>query len=1673
MTSPRDMTGVYIPVVALLLILGAVLLLRGQGGTATTVNDRALENSDGSADFSHPDLFFAYHTEIRTAEDSPDYPVNYRMAEFESALAARKKPGKKLDWVERGPANVPGRTRALLVDPDDSNHQTWFAGSVSGGLWKTMDEGRSWQSLTDHLPNLAVSALAMADSDRDVIYMGTGEGFANIASVAGSGIFKSTDRGQSWAQLASTMEGTDFLFVNRLVVDPDDANTVLAATLRGIFRTIDGGSSWEQVYAPGNRLGVQDLRASPDDFDIQFATVNNRGVLRSTDGGQTWHRSLEEFVSSPRRMELAIAPSNPDVVYVSSEAGNGSELYRSSDGGQTWNPVFESSGSEAADWLDVQGWYDQAIAVHPYNEDHVYLGGVRLWQAAIVPGTQHITYLSAFEEENTRPFMEFTVFNGANYFGGRLLSGDVNDQVRGISSDDFVSVEVRFGPGRSQKAHRFSVSRSGGLAGDGGAGIALSDYRYEDYADVPFEVWDVDNDRQLMASFRDQANDGVFNLIHPGGESGRDEQSREYLFMHLIPYEAGASNLIASNGGASVNQLYFLWPFLADDGTWDAENLPESVLRISATSANALLRQTDLHPASQSIHVDHHNIHIIPIDRARSEFKILNANDGGVYFSEDGGGRFLPAGRGYNTTQFYGVDKRPGVNSYIAGSQDNGSWRSYVNPHARQGWLPATGGDGFETVWHSQNEEFLLTSSYYNNVYRSTTGGRNFTSGGGIGDVGAGNAPFVTVFGNSRDVPDRVFMIGSTGVWRSDNFGGSWSSVLIPAQDWRGGSTNGKVRVSLANPDVVWAGYRMDSTEPRTGRMHVSVDAGRTFEAVTVPDMAPQATISGLATHPLEERTAYVLFSVYSGPKILRTTDLGQTWTDLSGYDGSTTSTNGFPNVAIYDLLVMPHEPDVIWAGTEIGIFESFDGGTNWVFSDNGLPAVSVWQLRLIDGQIVVATHGRGLWTLEVQEILPDTEGYGPEIGDEFIFFVDGTNTRFEVYDGAIVPDGLNAGLGGKVLRLDHGSHAYRSFQFPRDIGVNVVPNVRQRDVLHVRLRVDKENSGKGNMALMFVDKTDGSTATDGTADLPFRAQWRIPEEIRDGQWHELDIPMPPATWRRLEVARASGTLGEIARHWYYSGAVTAEGVRVAGDDMGPQTSEHAELWQEFEWGNVQALGVIWDNDEGGGAVWLDDVFIGQPGLDLTVATEPVGAMSGVSFAALVDGNEISWTPDPAFGGYHVYASGEPITEVASEGVILLQYFSANATTHAVTHRLESPFASLAPVEAHYAVTSLSPFGVENPDVSASSGSVANPDLTETPFIMELTDREADQLTTSLFERTASRDGFPELLEPFRLDAGHSSAGQGGMFPESDADLSGVFWMGQSSRNELFVYAEIRDNVVALAGSDVAPADAWQYDSIELGWGNYDVREVAGGSVVAGSPHRRIERGKYADYQLRISAHEGDQVVHLYAGWSLNGPVPGGTGAFGLMEDADGKTIGWKVLVVLPLDAIQDVASGDAVLDPVTGTDVRLVPMNIALNDADESGGREKQIQWSVKYNADDEWASTPAQWQVVAIAGRGRWLATEKGGELPGTFALQQNYPNPFNPSTTIAFSLASPERVTLSVFDVLGRSVATVMDGLEMKQGSHMVQFDGSALASGLYFYKLEAGRSFVETRRMLLVK
>ena len=232
-------------------------------------------------------------------------------------------------------------------------------------------------------------------------------------------------------------------------------------------------------------------------------------------------------------------------------------------------------------------------------------------------------------------------------------------------------------------------------------------------------------------------------------------------------------------------------------------------------------------------------------------------------YSTNSGRTINPVGSGYNTTQFYGVAKRPRVDTYIGGTQDNGTWLSGTRPNKESRWQHRVGGDGFDVVWNAQNDQLVLASTQFNGFFRSVNGGRSFQySVNGHGDVG-GSTQFLTVLGYSPERPNRVFSVGRSGVWVTQDFGRNWEGVPIPQGAWLNiASGSGRVEVSLANPDIVWAGYRVDDTPPITGSLHLSIDGGRTFRPTTVPDIAPQSSISGLATHPYVAGAAYVLFSV-------------------------------------------------------------------------------------------------------------------------------------------------------------------------------------------------------------------------------------------------------------------------------------------------------------------------------------------------------------------------------------------------------------------------------------------------------------------------------------------------------------------------------------------------------------------------------------------------------------------------------------------------------------------------------------------------------------------------------------------------------------------------------------------------------------------------------------------
>jgi hypothetical protein len=374
---------------------------------------------------------------------------------------------------------------------------------------------------------------------------------------------------------------------------------------------------------------------------------------------------------------------------------------------------------------------------------------------------------------------------------------------------------------------------------------------------------------------------------------------------------------------------------------------------------------------SSFVHPDQHNLYPIKVNDASKTFQLLMSNDGGVFLSKTSSspgtvqGDWTKVGFGYNTSQFYGADKRPAAQEYFGGMQDNGTWYTPKGTVSSASTYfttnPSLGGDGFNVLWHSQDDKKMIGGSQYNYLVRTIDGGISWSvawTGFPLASGSPDNSkfPFITKLVGSKKAPDVIYTVGSDGVWKSTNFGASWN-VTYMGSGW-GKSSFMNAAVSRANPNIVWAGPGQFTN----GNLFVSTDAGASFTKVPNPVGLTLGNITGIATHPLEPNTAYALYSFAQTAKIIKTTDLGQTWNDISGFGSGTSSTNGFPDVAVYCLYVRPDDPNIVWAGTEIGIVESLDGGNSWALLTS-FPSVSVWEMKGQDNEIVIATHGRGIWT--------------------------------------------------------------------------------------------------------------------------------------------------------------------------------------------------------------------------------------------------------------------------------------------------------------------------------------------------------------------------------------------------------------------------------------------------------------------------------------------------------------------------------------------------------------------------------------------------------------------------------------------------------------------------------------------------------------------------------------
>ncbi len=958
----------------------------GTSAQASPQEEEEAEKEDGYARFAE----FQRGLRIPDGSVEPGYKFNYIFAELEksrvSAANFRVK-GTALDWVSRGPGNIAGRTRALVVMPNDPSDNTWLAGAAGGGIWQTTNGGQTWVNTTENLPNLAISTIAVCLNAPNVVYAGSGEGFGNLDAIGGAGIFKSNNGGTTWTQLSSTVQDNSFRVVNRIIVDPNDPNIVIACAntstnifntaSSGIYKSVDGGSTWSQVYAANQP--VQQLVAAPENFAIQYAAVRAVGVLKSNDAGATWVPTSGGIKASGR-IELAVSPKNASRVaasVVGSLSGDaGADLYISDNGGDSWAYVSEKNDNNF-DFLQ-QGDYDNAIMFHPFDDDIVYVAGVSIFKFNIDPANPtQLKAIDSFTKEGTADFIDFISFNGNDLPG--LGLGDV-------PNNELVDIEIRFGPDVAQLAARFTVNKQG-------PGVPANQYTYRDYVEVPFQAWDITNNRQLMVSFRDQQEDGAFNLIASNTDGDGSTHSREYLYVHLIDYSDVVDPEVAANGGHEKKSIFNLWPVLSAGATWSPKQLPASKLAVSFSNITKFRKQVTVvadgygeHTSfsggsvvnpTNAIHVDHHSLSAASISAQDSTFRIIAANDGGVYRSlvdRDPGtqnGDWTYSASGMVTGQFYGVDKRPGHDQYIGGLQDNSTNISGegISPTANSPYTRVIGGDGFDAIWNYGDDRFVIGSAQFNAFFKSKEYGIPGTWAPSMSGLPQGNNendfPFFSRLSNSKALPEILFCVTAQGVYRSEDFGDLW----VPAQmaaDWSFRDSFTNVAVSISNPTIVWAGGAMSSNQT----LQVSTDRGKSFKKVNNYSSNTQlkGVVSGLATHPFEDSTAFALFSFAGLPKVLRTKDLGATWQDLSGFEANTVSSAGFPDVAVYSLLVLPNSPSTILAGTEIGIFESLDDGASWS-QLQGLPSASIWDMKVVDDQLVVATHGRGIFTAQLPDL--------------------------------------------------------------------------------------------------------------------------------------------------------------------------------------------------------------------------------------------------------------------------------------------------------------------------------------------------------------------------------------------------------------------------------------------------------------------------------------------------------------------------------------------------------------------------------------------------------------------------------------------------------------------------------------------------------------------------------
>jgi photosystem II stability/assembly factor-like uncharacterized protein len=755
-------------------------------------------------------------------------------------------PTANVPWQYLGPTNVSGRATDVAV-ADKAGRRTIYVGYATSGVWKSDDNGATWTAIFEHMPSTSIGDVAVAPSNPDIVWVGTGEANLFRASLAGVGIYKSTDGGATWQHMGLPETHT----IARIVIHPTNPDVVYVAATghgwtdnreRGIFKTTDGGRTWTQIFYKSNRTGANDLVMDPTNPDVLYASLwqrirrkwsdprvepgyNEGGIIKSTDGGRTW-ADASNGLPAPQfrgRIGIDVSRSSPNILYAfvdNYEVGRepqpnerdaygrpitnarikAAEVYRSDDHGATWRKVSDSN-EYMTDHSGTYGWVFGQIRVDPKDPDTVYTMGLAL-------------------NKSTN--------------GGKTFSS-VN------------------GP--------------------------------------------------------------------------------------------AATNVIGDQSGGRV-------------------------------------------------HGDHHGLWIDPADTS----KLYNANDGGFYHSEDGGKTWTFAVTAAGA-QFYNVALDNSTPAWAYGSiQDHGSRRGQIIlaqgrdriPAVR--WENAPGGEGSHHAIDPGNN-IVYSHGFYGNFSRTdleeqararaAAAAAGQTAGRGRGR----GQPGVTAIQPKADADaelraqwmapivvsmhdGNVIYAGYQFLYRSPNRGDSWQRIspdltagdqeqmlpkhssAIPYQ------TIVSIAESPKNASVLYVGTD-------DGKLHVTTDTGKTWTELT-SRVPVRRWISRIVASQHNDATIYVTQQGRSdddfAPYVWKSTDGGKTFTSI---------VSNMPAGPVNVIREDPRNPNVLYAGTDHGVYYSRDGGRRWDVLGGGLPSaqVSDMQVHVRDNLLVISTYGRGMWVIDLLKI--------------------------------------------------------------------------------------------------------------------------------------------------------------------------------------------------------------------------------------------------------------------------------------------------------------------------------------------------------------------------------------------------------------------------------------------------------------------------------------------------------------------------------------------------------------------------------------------------------------------------------------------------------------------------------------------------------------------------------